>query len=189
MRNVTIRKILAAGIGAAMLAAAGSAIAQTAAIEARLEKALRALGFADGKLPPLKPAFGSYVDAVQTGNLLFLSSAAPQRPDGQFVKGRVPDVVKLDDAIIAAKLACVRQVNRIKLAVGDLGKVKRIVNVRGKTLAQEGFMDHTKVTDGCSAFFVEVFGDAGKHTRTSEGLSSAPFGVTFEVDVLVELNN
>jgi hypothetical protein len=96
--------------------------------------------------------------------------------------------VKLEDAIIAAKLACVREVNRIKMAVGDLNRVKRIVNVRGKTLAQEGFTDHTKITDGCSAFLVEVFGDAGKHTRTSEGLSSAPFGVTFEVDILVELN-
>jgi enamine deaminase RidA (YjgF/YER057c/UK114 family) len=163
------------------------ALAQSA-VDQRLEKALRELGFPDGKLPPLKPAFGSYVDTVQVGNLLFLSSAAPQRPDGQFVRGRVPDQVKLEDAIIAAKLACVREVNRIKMAVGDLNRVKRIVNVRGKTLAQEGFTDHTKITDGCSAFLVEVFGDAGKHTRTSEGLSSAPFGVTFEVDILVELN-
>jgi len=164
-----------------------AALAQSA-IDQRLEKALRELGFPDGKLPPLKPAFGNYVDTVQVGNLLFLSSAAPQRPDGQFVRGRVPDQVKVEDAAVAAKLACVRQVNRMKLALGDLGKVKRIVNVRGKTLAQDGFTDHSKITDACSAFFVEVFGEAGKHTRTSEGLSSAPFGVTFEVDVLVELN-
>ena len=164
-----------------------AALAQSA-IDQRLEKALRELGFPDGKLPPLKPAFGNYVDTVQVGNLLFLSSAAPQRPDGQFVRGRVPDQVKVEDAAVAAKLACVRQVNRLKMALGDLGKVKRIVYVRGKTLAQEGFTDHTKITDACSAFFVEVFGEAGKHTRTSEGLSSAPFGVTFEVDVLVELN-
>lgn len=189
MTNTGIRKAVAAVLGAMLLAVVHSANAQTAAIEERLEKALRGLGFADGKLPVLKPAFGSYVDAVQVGNLLFLSSAAPQRPDGQFVKGRVPDQVSLEQAVIAAKLACVRQVNRMKLAIGDLGKVKRIINVRGKTLAQENFMDHTKVTDGCSAFFVEVFGDAGKHTRTSEGLGSAPFGVTFEVDVLVELHN
>lgn len=176
--------------GALMLTALAvyqPALAQAGTIDQRLEKALRELGFPDGKLPPLKPAFGSYVDAVQVGSLLFLSSAAPQRPDGQFVKGRVPDQVKVEEAITAAKLACVRQVNRMKLALGDLNKVKRIVNVRGKTLAQDGFADHTKITDGCSAFFVEVFGEAGKHTRTSEGLSSAPFGVTFEVDVLVEL--
>ena len=164
------------------------AVLAQSAIDQRLEKALRELGFPDGKLPPLKPAFGTYVDTVQVGSLLFLSSAAPQRPDGQFVRGRVPDQVKVEDAAVAAKLACVRQVNRLKMALGDLGKVKRIVYVRGKTLAQEGFTDHTKITDACSAFFVEVFGEAGKHTRTSEGLSSAPFGVTFEVDVLVELN-
>jgi enamine deaminase RidA (YjgF/YER057c/UK114 family) len=180
--------VTAAALIVAALAAHQPALAQSGAIDQRLEKALRELGFPDGKLPPLKPAFGSYVDAVQVGNLLFLSSAAPQRPDGQFVRGRVPDQVKVEDAAVAAKLACVRQVNRMKLVLGDLGKVKRIVNVRGKTLAQEGFTDHTKITDACSAFFVEVFGEAGKHTRTSEGLSSAPFGVTFEVDVLVELN-
>jgi enamine deaminase RidA (YjgF/YER057c/UK114 family) len=183
-----IRFVIGAVLAAAGFAAVLPAAAQSSAIEQRLEKTLRELGFPDGKLPPLKPAFGNYVDTVQSGNQLFLSSAAPQRPDGQFVRGRVPDQVKVEDAMVAAKLACVRQVNRMKLALGDLGKVKRIVYVRGKTLAQEGFTDHTRITDACSAFLVEVFGDAGKHARTSEGLSSAPFGVTFEVDILVEVN-
>ena len=161
---------------------------ESAAIETRLATALRALGFADGKLPPLKPAFGNYVDAVQSGNMLYLSSAAGQRPDGQFARGRVPDQASVEAAIVAAKLACVRQVNRIKLAVGDLARVKRIVSVRGKIWTQEGFTDTTKITDGCSAFIVEVFGEAGKHTRTTEGMTSLPFGVTLEVDVLVELH-
>jgi enamine deaminase RidA (YjgF/YER057c/UK114 family) len=189
MRIPLLKPVAVAMLVAAGVALPGAARAQSDAIEQRLQKALRELGFPDGQLPALKPAFGNYVDAIQVGNLLFLSSAAPQRPDGQFVKGRVPDQLKLEDAIVAAKLACVRQVNRMKLALGDLGRVKRIVSVRGKTWAQDGFTDHTKITDGCSAFFVEVFGDAGKHTRTSEGLGSAPFGVTFEVDVLVELVN
>lgn len=159
----------------------------SAGIDARLAKALQGLGFADGKLPVLKPAFGNYVDSVQSGNLLFLSSAAGQRPDGQFARGRVPDQANLETAITAAKLACVRQVNRIKLAVGDLGRVKRIVSVRAKIWTQEGFADTTKITDGCSAFLVEVFGEAGKHTRTTEGMASLPFGVTLEMDMLVEL--
>jgi enamine deaminase RidA (YjgF/YER057c/UK114 family) len=189
MHGSPITRIFAALFVTFSLVAAQAALAQSAGIEQRLEKALRELGFPDGKLPALKPAFGNYVDTIQVGNLLFLSSAAPQRPDGQFVKGRVPDQVSLGDAIVAAKLACVRQINRLKLALGDLGRVKRIVYVRGKTLAQEGFTDHTKITDGCSAFFVEVFGEDGKHTRTSEGLGSAPFGVTFEVDVVVELRS
>jgi enamine deaminase RidA (YjgF/YER057c/UK114 family) len=164
------------------------ASAQTMTIDQRLEKALKDLGFPDGKLPALKPAFGNYVDSVQVGNLLFLSSAAPQKPDGTFFKGRVPDQVSVDQAVVAAKLACVRQVNRMKMVLGDLGRVKRIVFVKGKVLAQADFTDHTKIIDGCSAFLVEVFGEAGKHTRTTDGIISAPFGVTVEVETVVELN-
>ncbi len=173
----------------ALLASSASpALAQKSAIDVRLAKALGELGFPEGRLPELKPAFGNYVDAVQVGSLLFLSSAAPQKPDGQFFKGRVPDQVNVEQAVIAAKLACARQVNRLRMVLGgDLGKVKRIVFVKGKVLAQPDFVDHTKVVDGCSTFLVDVFGDAGKHTRTSDGVASQPFGVTVEVETIVEL--
>ncbi len=170
-------------------AATSGAMAQTSAIEQRLEKAVKDLGWPDGKLPALKPAFGNYVDAVQVGTLLFLSSAAPQKPDGQFFKGRVPDQVPVDQAIVAARLACLRQINRLKLVVGDLDRVKRIVFVKGKVLAQPDFVEHTKIVDGCSALFNEVFGEAGKHARTSDGVASQPFGVTVEVETIVELKN
>jgi enamine deaminase RidA (YjgF/YER057c/UK114 family) len=180
-----------AAVALAGLAIAGTAAAQTPAgtLESRLSAALVELGFADGKLPALKPAFGNYVDAVQVGNTLYLSSAAPQRPDGQFVKGRVPSDVSVDDAMKAAKLACVRQIARLQLVLGDLNKVKRIVFVKGKILATPEFTDHTKITDACSSLFVTVFGDAGKHARTTEGIASAPFGVTVEVETIVELKN
>lgn len=189
MTFTTFRTALQITMSALMAISACQAVAQSSAIDQRLEKALRDLGFADGKMPALKPAFGNYVDSVQVGNLVFLSSAAPQRPDGQFVKGRVPDQVNVDQAIVAAKLACVRQVNRMKLVLGDLNRVKRIVFVKGKILAQADFTDHTKITDGCSAFLVEVFGDAGKHARTTEGIISAPFGVTVEVETIIEVSN
>lgn len=189
MTSHNLANLWRAAVGALLALSAAGAAAQASAIDQRLEKALRDLGFADGKLPALKPAFGNYVDSVQVGNLLFLSSAAPQKPDGQFFKGRVPDQVSVEQAVVAAKLACVRQVNRLKLVLGDLGRVKRIVFVKGKVLAQADFADHTKIIDGCSAFLVEVFGDAGKHARTTEGIISAPFGVTVEVETIVELNN
>ncbi len=171
------------------MGALGSTASAQETLESRLSAALRPLGFADGNLPALKPAFGNYVDAVQVGSTLYLSSAAPQRPDGQFVKGRVPDQVSVEDAQTAAKLACVRQLARLKLVLGDLNRVKRIVYVRGKVLAQPDFTDHTKITDACSSLFVSVFGDDGKHARTTEGIVSAPFGVTVEVETIVELKN
>ena len=75
---MTRLKVYLLVLGALLAMASFGIAAQTAAIEQRLEKALRDLGFADGKLPAMKPAFGNYVDAVRVGNLLFLSSAAPQ---------------------------------------------------------------------------------------------------------------
>ena len=183
----TLRR-LCLSIGAATLV--GSALAQQSApdtVEARLKPELEALGFLNGQLPELKPAFGNYVDGVQVGNMLFLSSAAPQRPDGQFVKGRVPDQVTAADAAVAAKLACVRQLARMKLVLGDLNRVKRVIYVRSKVLSQPDFVDQTKITDACSSLFVTAFGDQGRHARTSEGITAAPFGVTVEVETFVEL--
>lgn len=182
-------KMLRSLVIACLAGAAAAASAQTAGtIDSRLKTELTALGFADGALPALKPAFGNYVDAVQVGDMLYLSSAAPQRPDGQFVKGRVPDQVNVDAAMVAAKLACVRQIARMKLVLGDLDRVKRIVYVKGKILSQPDFADQTKITDACSSLFVTVFGDAvGKHARTTEGIVAGPFGVTVEVETFVEL--
>ena len=158
-------------------------------LQTRLQTQLVALGFADGKLPKLAPPFGHYVDAVQTGNLLHLTSTAPMSADGQWIKGRVPDQLKVDGAIVAAKLACMRQIARLQSAVGDLDRVKRIVSVHIAILTTPDFLEHTKIADACSSVFVSVFGDAGRHTRSSIGVASLPFGVALEAEALVELKN
>src|SRR4051812_11906905 len=101
-------------------------------VEDRLKPALEKLGYADGKLPVPKSAMGNYVDAVQVGKILYLSSGGPQTPAGEFIKGRVPDQVSLEAAETAVQYACVRQLARIKVAVGDLEQVKRIIFLRVK---------------------------------------------------------
>jgi hypothetical protein len=175
------------GLMMAVLAAGLAVPARAEQVEARLVPILKELGYEDGKLPELKPPFGNYVDAMIVGKMLHLSSAGPQTPKGEFIKGRVPDAVTLDQAIVAAKLSCVRQLARVKQAVGDLDKVARVVFVRGKVFAQDGFADHGKVVDACSGLMVQAFGDAGKHTRTSEGYTSMPFNLTTEFETLFEL--
>lgn len=187
IRSLTAALLLAACAVSGFAQPLPPAAQPASTIESRLKTELLALGFADGQLPVLKPAFGNYVDAVKVGNMLYLSSAAPQRPDGQFVKGRVPDQVGVADAMVAAKLACVRQIARLKLVLGDLNQVQRIVYVRGKVYSQPDFTDQTKVTDACSALYVSVFGDAGRHARTTEGIVAGPFGVAVEMETFVEL--
>ena len=156
-------------------------------VEGRLRPLLEKLGYPDGQLPVPKPAMGNYVDAVQVGKLLFLSSAGPQTPAGDFMKGRVPDQVSVADAEIALQLSCVRQLARIKQVIGDLDQIKRIVFLRGKVQTVSGFGDLTKVVDACSSLLVTAFGDAGKHTRTSEGYAALPFNLVSEVEITVEL--
>ncbi|CAF1112085.1 unnamed protein product [Adineta steineri] len=163
-------------------------VASASDIDDRLKAQLLALGFPNGTLPVLVPAFGNYVDSVQVGKLLYLSSAAPQTPAGTFVKGRVPDEVDVDDAITAAKFACVRQVNRMKAALGDLNRVKKIVYISGKIQTQPDFINHTVIVDGCSAFLVNVFGtEVGTHARTVAGMASLSLNVTLEVETIVEV--
>ena len=167
--------------------ALGATTASAGEVETRLQPILEKLGYTGGKLPEPKPAMGNYVDTIQVGQILYLSSAGPQLPNGDFVKGRVPDQVSVENAQIALQLSCVRQLARIKVAIGDLDRVKRIVFLRGKVLTVEGFGDLTKLVDSCSSMLVTAFGEAGRHTRTGEGYVALPFNLTSEVEMTVEL--
>lgn len=180
------KQLLRTAIALSVLLGMGTA-ASAGEVEDRLKPVLEKLGYAGGKLPEPKPAFGNYADAVQVGNLLFLSSAGPQTPSGDFMKGRVPDEVSLSDAEVALQLSCVRQLARIKQAIGDLDQIKRIVFLRGKVQTVAGFGDLSKVVDACSSLLVTAFGDAGRHTRTSEGYVALPFNLVSEVEITVEL--
>lgn len=158
-------------------------------IEENLKVELLALGFPNGELPLLLPPPGAFVDVVQTGKLLILSSAAPQTPPPSpgFLKGRVPNEVSAASAQNASKLACIRQLNRVKIFLGDFDKVRKIVKVEGKILSQPDFTGHTAIIDACSTLLVRVFGeDIGKHARSSGGLISTPFNVTLELEMIVE---
>lgn len=177
-------KTIASALVACLVAASA---ARAGEVDDRLRPVLEKLGYAGGRLPEPKPAMGNYVDAVQVGKILYLSSAGPQLPSGDFVKGRVPDQVSMEKAEAALQYACVRQLSRIKATIGDLDQVKRVVFLRGKVLTTEGFGDLTKLVDGCSAMLVTAFGEAGRHTRTSEGYAALPFNLTSEIELTVEL--
>jgi enamine deaminase RidA (YjgF/YER057c/UK114 family) len=180
LRRLTSVVALSVSIGWCTGATAGE-------VEDRLKPVLEKLGYAEGKLPVPKPAFGNYVDAVQVGKLLFLSSAGPQTPSGDFMKGRVPDQVGVPEAETSLQLSCVRQLARIKQAIGDLDQIKRIVFLRGKVQTVSGFGDLPRIVDACSSLLVTAFGDAGRHTRTSEGYAALPFNLVSEVEITVEL--
>jgi enamine deaminase RidA (YjgF/YER057c/UK114 family) len=140
---------------------------------------LRELGLT---LPSVPSPAGTYVHAVRTGRLLFLAGKGADAK----LTGKVGRDVSLEEAYEYA-----RQTGLVLLAVmaqelGSLDRVSRIVKVFGAVNATAEFADHPKVVNGCSDLFVEVFGERGRHARTSVGMGSTPNQIPVEIDVVVE---
>jgi enamine deaminase RidA (YjgF/YER057c/UK114 family) len=150
------------------------------------EEKLAQMGIA---LPPAPNPAANYVNAVRTGNLLFLAGKGPGKPDGTYVTGKVGEALTVEQGYDAARLVAISQIAVLKHELGDLSKVKRVVKVLGMINATTDFTDHSKVMNGYSDMMVAVFGEAGKHARSSVGLSSLPFGIAVEVEMIVEVED
>ncbi len=111
--------------------------------------------------------------------LLYVSGQIPTR-DGQRLTGRCPDQVSLEQAQDAARACAVNVLAQIDAAAG-LDSVEQITQLSGFVLSTEDFGDQPKVINAASDLLVEVFGDAGRHTRVALGTNSLPFSVTVEL--------
>jgi enamine deaminase RidA (YjgF/YER057c/UK114 family) len=149
------------------------------------EDKLRALGIDLGNP---SPPVASYVAAVRTGNLVFLSGALPLREDGSTIDGRVGSGLTVEQGAEAARLATIGLLSRLKAETGSLDKVRRIVKLTGFVNCGPDFMQHPQVINGASDFLAEVFGEAGRHARAAVGCSSLPLGAAVEVEMVVEVS-
>ncbi len=137
---------------------------------------------------PSKPV-ANYVNAVRTGNLIYLSGKGPKKMDGTDITGKVGKDLTVEQGYEAAKWVAINQLAALKAEIGDLNKVKRIIKVLGMVNCENTFTDHPKVINGYSDFMVEIFGDRGKHARSAVGMSSLPNNIAVEVEMIVELKN
>ncbi|HEV8298681.1 MAG TPA: RidA family protein [Acidimicrobiales bacterium] len=149
------------------------------------EARLAALGI---ELPaPLTPA-GSYVQAVRTGNLVFLAGHGPIAADGKIVTGKVGADIDLAGARDAARTTAIALLASLRAELGSLDRVRRVVKVLGMVNGAPGFTQFPPVIDGCSDLLVEVFGDAGRHARSAVGMAELPFGIPVEIEMVVEVD-
>jgi len=131
----------------------------------------------------------NYVNAVRTGNLLYLAGKGPRvDASGKRPVGKVGREFTAEQAYQHARSVGMDLIAVMKSELGSLGRVKRIVKVLGMVNAVPEFTDHPKVINGCSDLFVEVFGDAGKHARSAVGMGSLPMGIPVEIEVIVEVS-
>lgn len=129
----------------------------------------------------------NYVNAVRTGNLVFMAGKGPRLPEGGNVTGKVGDSLTVEQGYEAARLSGIAQLAALKVEIGNLNKVVRIVKVTGMVNATAEFTDHPEVINGYSDLMVEVFGDRGKHARAAVGMVSLPRDIAVEIEMVVEV--
>ena len=150
-----------------------------------IEEKLESLGV---KLPnPPTPA-GSYVPAVKTGNLLFISGQIPMDEGKVLFTGKVTDD-NLETAQKSARMCAINLLAQIKRELGSLDKVTKIVRLSGFVNSDAEFYQHPKVINPASDLFFEVFGDKGKHSRIAVGVACLPLNSMTEIDAIVEFSD
>jgi len=149
------------------------------------EKRLQELGI---RLGPVAPPVANYVNAVRTGNLLYLAGkGGPPGPDGKRPKGKLGREFTVEQGYKHARDTGLEILAVIRHELGSLDKVRRVVKVLGMVNAVPEFEDHPKVINGCSDLLVEVFGERGKHARSAVGMGSLPMQIPVEIEVIVEV--
>jgi enamine deaminase RidA (YjgF/YER057c/UK114 family) len=149
-----------------------------------IEIRLKELGI---ELPPADEPVANYVQAIKSGNLVFLSGHGPKKPDGEFMTGKVGKDVDINFGKEAARLTAINLLASLKAEIGDLNKVKRIIKVFGMVNADKSFTALPQVINGCSDLLVSIFGERAKHARAAVGMNSLPMNITTEIEMIVEV--
>lgn len=131
----------------------------------------------------------NYVNAVRTGNLIFLAGKGPRKADGENITGKLGADLTIEQGYEAARITGINQLAVLKAELGNLNKVKRIVKVKGMVNCTPDFKDQPKVVNGYSDLMVAVFGEKGKHARAAVGMGSLPSNIAIEVEMIVEVQD
>jgi enamine deaminase RidA (YjgF/YER057c/UK114 family) len=148
------------------------------------EQRLKELGI---QLPTPPEPFGVYAEAVQTGNLLFLTGMLPTvGREAKFI-GRIGAELDVEAGHKAARLAALNGLAVARQHLGSLDKVTRIVRL-GVSVATSGdIRDQPKVADGASELLQDVFGKSKNPSRLVYGVASLPLGTPIELEFIFEL--
>jgi len=151
-----------------------------------IEKKLQELGIT---LQEPRAPIANYVAFVRSGNLITVSGQLCLDAEGKLVaKGQLGGGVSIEDGQKAARACAVNLLAQVKAAVGDLDKVTRVVRLGGFINSAAGFADGPKVMNGASDVMVAVFGDKGKHARSTVGVAALPAEAAVEVEGLFEVS-
>ena len=150
-----------------------------------IEDRLAALGIT---LPTPAAPLANYVPWVRSGALVVVSGQLPMRDGAVAVTGRLGAEVTDEAGAEAARLCLINVLAQLRAACdGDLGRVRRVVRLGGYIASTPDYTRHAAVMNGASDLAVAVFGDAGRHARSTIGVASLPAGAAVEVEGMFEI--
>jgi len=136
---------------------------------------------------PSRPG-ANYVPFLRSGALLFLTGQLSQWNGERRFLGKLGREFGVAEGREAARLCALNLIAHLRRALeGDLDRVRRCVRVAGFVNSMPDFTGQSQVIDGASDLFVELFGEAGRHTRMAIGVAALPYGVAVEVEAVFEV--
>jgi enamine deaminase RidA (YjgF/YER057c/UK114 family) len=140
------------------------------------------------KLPHPASPIANYVDFVRSGSLLFVSGQLCLADGALVAKGKLGPQVTVEQGQAAARACAINLLAQVKVALGDLDKVKRVVRLGGYINAAPDFLDASKVMNGASDLMVAAFGDKGRHAREAFGVAVLAADAAVEVEGTFEVS-
>jgi enamine deaminase RidA (YjgF/YER057c/UK114 family) len=150
----------------------------------KIENKLRELGI---DLPDPPSPIANYVPCRQVGSMVFVSGQGPVINGRQIYTGKVGAELTVEEGVQAARLCGLNLLAQLKKFLGDLDRIKGIIHIKGFVACAADFAAQPQAINGVSNLMVEVFGEAGRHTRSALGTNALPTNIPVEVELIAEV--
>ena len=149
-----------------------------------VESRLAELGYT---LPVPPEPIGNYLSASRSGNIMWMAGVGSRRTDGSRISGKLGTDLTVEQGYEGARWCALNLLARMKVELGDLDRVTGILKVVGMVNSSPDFEEQAKVVDGASDLFVELFGEAGRHSRSAPGMAVLRGNTAVIVECVIEI--
>lgn len=138
-------------------------------------------------LPTPPSPVAAYIPAVRTGDLVFVSGQLPMSGGQLTVTGKVPSAVPVEAAAEGARVCILNSLAILRATIGNLSKLKRVVRIGVFVQSDNDFVEQAIVANGASELLQKIFGDIGRHARSTIGVPALPLNAAVEVEAVYEV--